>query len=56
MKAGLAAVASLVFLLTLSGAQLQKKGFLYRLSAGAFWDPSVIYHADKYYQFAMYCG
>jgi hypothetical protein len=56
MKAGFAAVASLVFLLTLSGAQPQKKGFLYQPSGGAFWDPSVIYHADKYYLFAMYGG
>ncbi len=58
MTARFAAVASLAFLLTLSTAQAQtlKKGFIYQPSSGAFWDPSVIYHAGKYYLFAMYGG
>ena len=58
MTARFAAVASLAFFLTLSAAQAQtlKEGFIYQPFSGAFWDPSVIYHAGKYYLFAMYGG
>jgi hypothetical protein len=58
MKARLAAVASLAFLLTLSTAHVQssKKGFIYQPGTAAFWDPSIIYNAGKYFLFAMYGG
>lgn len=58
MKARFAALALWAFFLTLATAQApaSKKGLIYQPATGAFWDPSVIYHAGKYYLFAMYGG
>jgi hypothetical protein len=44
--------------LAVSIAQVQapKKGLIYQPGTGAFWDPSIIYSAGKYYLYAMYGG
>lgn len=57
-----AAVATAAVLLltwvTLSVAQVPtpRKGMIYQPATGAFWDPTVIYAAGKYYLYAMYGG